>query len=85
MDNKKTASLESNIIDEEDDILAKEREELAGYIRKRRRLVLAMVATIFTVTALILVMSVIHVEMNKAPGGVFMVTFYKKVNQSKHL
>ena len=74
MDKGKTDSLESNIINEEDDILAKEREELKGYIRKKRRLVLVVVASMFTVTAFILVMSVVHVEMNKAPGGGYLVT-----------
>ena len=47
------------------DIQADERRELTDYIRKRRRLVLVCVGSMFLVTTVIMVASVLHVESNK--------------------
>ena len=44
-------------------------KELTDYIKKKRRLVLMAVTSIFVVTTIIMVMSVIHVEMNQAIVG----------------
>ena len=44
-------------------------EELTAYIKKKRRFVLVAVTSIFAVTTIIMVMSVIHVEMNQAIVG----------------
>ena len=44
-------------------------KELTVYIKKKRRLVLMAVTSIFVVTTIIMVMSVIHVEMNQAIVG----------------
>ena len=55
------------ILDDED--LTRERLELTAYINKRRRVVLMVIATMFALTTLIMVMSVIYVERNKAIVG----------------
>ena len=47
------------------EIQAEERRELTDYIRKRRRLVLVCVGSMFVVTTVIMVASVLHVESNK--------------------
>ena len=44
-------------------------KELTDYIKKKRRFVLVAVTSIFVVTTIIMVMSVIHVEMNQAIVG----------------
>ena len=47
-----------------------ERQELTDHIKKRRRMVLVLVASMFAVTTIIMVMSVVHVEINKHKGVV---------------
>ena len=42
-----------------------EREEQAKYIRNKRRLVVVAVISIFVLTSVVMVMSVVYVEMNK--------------------
>ena len=42
-----------------------EREEQAKYIRNKRRLVVVAVISIFVLTSVVMVMSVIYLEMNK--------------------
>ena len=44
-------------------------KELTDYIKKKRRFVLVAVTSIFVVTTIIMVMSVIHVEMNQTIVG----------------
>ena len=46
-----------------------EREEQAKYIRNKRRLVVVAVISIFVLTSVVLVMSVVYVEMNKGVFG----------------
>ena len=53
----------------DDENLARERLELTAYINKRRRVVLMVIATMFALTTLIMVLSVIYVERNKAIVG----------------
>jgi len=59
---------ESTVIDNVP-IHAMERQELTNHIRKKRRVVLVLVASMFVVTSIIMIMSVIHVEMNKGAVG----------------
>ena len=73
MNKSKTKSVESVEKEVDAEMLTKEREELTGYIRRKRRLVLIMVVSMFVVTSMILVMSVIHVEINKGFGGYYQV------------
>ena len=73
MNKSKTKSVESVEKEVDAEMLTKEREELTGYIRRKRRLVLIMVVSMFVVTSMILVMSVIHVELNKGFGGYYQV------------
>ena len=44
-------------------------KELTDYIKKKRRFVVVAVTSIFVVTTIIMVMSVIHVEMNQTIVG----------------
>ena len=46
-----------------------EREEQAKLIRDRRRLVIISVISIFLLTSVVMVMSVVYVEMNKGVFG----------------
>lgn len=46
-----------------------EREEQAKYIRNKRRLVVVAVISIFVLTSVVMVMSVVYVEMNKGVFG----------------
>ena len=46
-----------------------EREEQAKLIRDRRRLVIISVISIFLLTSVVMVMSVVYVEMNKGVLG----------------
>ena len=52
-----------------DNILNEERKVAEQTIRMRRRAVIFSIATIFSVTAIILVISVMHEEMNKHNVG----------------
>ena len=65
--NSKVENSADKILDDEN--LARERLELTAYINKRRRVVLMVIATMFALTTLIMVMSVIYVERNKAIVG----------------
>ena len=69
MDKKlvRTLSYESTTIDN-NLIHDGERQELTDHIQKRRRMVLVLVASMFAVTTIIMVMSVVHVEINKNQG-----------------
>ena len=60
-----------------------EREEQAKFIRNRRRLVLASVVTIFLLTSIVMVMSVVYVEMNKGVLG-FKVNELIRVSSVQH-
>ena len=46
-----------------------EREEQAKYIRNKRRFVVVAVISIFVLTSVVMVMSVVYVEMNKGVFG----------------
>lgn len=58
-------------------------KELTDYIKKKRRFVLVAVTSIFVVTTIIMVMSVIHVEMNQTIVGyeerLFYIFIFSKV------
>ena len=58
---------DDKILDDEN--LERERLELTNYINKRRRIILMVICTMFAVTSLIMVTSVIYVERNKAIVG----------------
>ena len=66
---ERTLSQESTAGYDELDYPQVDREHAEHHIRRRRRAVIISIITIFTMTTIIMVMSVVHVEMNKSNAG----------------